>query len=288
MRIIIFTDTDLDGSGSALFIKWLYGSKCDDITIIPATELTIVGEILSRSDIDRYDKVFVLDLCLNAEQIQKVDRENLVLFDHHAPHVKLKELYRKGKAIIEDHTSCVGLLRKKFASSIKLTPMQEDLINCVDDYDCYALKHRDSLKLNAIHKTYNNPKVEKFIAAFDQGLRSYTVEEKNSIKLFIRKFKEQLANTVHIGKIKDYSTVAIFADFAISEVANYIITKYKADIGIVVNLKTNTVSFRRCSHCNMDLSVIASKVCNGGGTPSVAGGSLTNEFANLIRDFVPC
>jgi len=85
--------------------------------------------------------------------------------------------------------------------------------------------------------------------------------------------------------IKNYKTVAIFADYAISEVANYMVTKHDAQIGIVVNLKTNTVSFRRCMHCDIDLSILAKTFCNGGGSHKLAGGKLTMEFANLIKNF---
>lgn len=289
MNILVFTDTDLDGSGSALFIKWLYSSKLKDFIVVETTESMIVNEFRNRAEtLDHFDKIFVLDLCLTKEQAEFIDRQNLVVVDHHLPHAKNRNAYKEGKAIIEEYSSCSKLLHDKFKTAVNLTPEQEELITYIDDYDCYSLKHKDSLKLNAIYKTYNRPKAEKFIEAFYNGFRPYNVHEKNSIKLFINKFREQLYNTPNFGKIKNYNAVAIFADFSVSEVAHYLITKYKAEIGIVVNLKNNTVSFRRCTHCDMDVSILAETLCDGGGSPAVAGGNLTERFANLIKDFKPC
>ena len=58
--------------------------------------------------------------------------------------------------------------------------------------------------------------------------------EKNSIKLYFKKFKEQLQNAqVFKGKIKDYKIIATFADYAINEVAHFLIKKHNADIGII-------------------------------------------------------
>lgn len=286
MNVLVFTDTDLDGSGSALFIKWLYGPKIKDLVVIETTESMIVNEFNNRKhSLDHYDKIFVLDLCLNETQARAIDRHNVVVFDHHISHAKIKHNYVKGKAVVESYTSCIGLLRDKFKSHIQLTKEQEDLIKYIDDYDCYGLKYTDSLKLNAIHTTYNRPKVDKFLEAYGNGFKPYTVQEKNAIKLFIKKFRDQFNDGVHVGKIKNYKAVAIFADYAISEVANYVITKYDAEIGIVVNLNTKTVSFRRCMQCDVDLSILAKAFCNGGGSHKLAGGSLTMEFANLIKDF---
>lgn len=289
MNILIFTDYDLDGAGSALFIKWLYKSKITDLIIIEATETSIITELKNREHtLDHFDKVFVLDLDLGEEASKLVDRSNFVVIDHHIPHSKKRDSYQNAKAVIQEYGSCMGLMYEKFKGSLELTPAQEELVKYVDDYDSYRLEHKDSLKLNAIYNTYNNPKTHKFIEAFEDGFRPYTVHEKNSIKLFITRFREQLENQVFIGTIKDYTVVSIIADFAISEVANHIISKHNADIGFVVNLNTKTVSFRRCKKCEVDVSILARSLCNGNGSPAAAGGKITEQFADLTKNFMPC
>ena len=287
MNVLVFTDNDLDGAGSALFIKWLYGSKITNFSVLDVTEYNIINEFNSR-DISSYDKVYILDLDLSKEQIPNIDFENVIVFDHHKQHADNKYIYKKAKAIVEPASSCISLLKTKFEGKVKLTAEQEQLIKYIDDYDSYKLHHKDSLKLNAIHKTLNRPKAEQFIESFENGFRPYNVQEKNGIKLFIKKFREQIESQVFTGKIKNYKTVSIISNYAPSEVAHYIISKHKADIGIVVNLDNNTVSFRRCKGCDVDVSIIAKTLCEGGGSAAIAGGKITEQFANLTKNFLPC
>lgn len=288
MKILVFTDSDLDGAGSALFIKWLFKSKLSYLDIVETTETVFHNDFNDKAQtLDSYDKVFILDLDLTETQIKLVDRSNVVVIDHHTPHVSKKVLYQHAKPIIEEFSSCTKLLRQKF-NKIQLTPAQEELIKYIDDYDCYKLEYKDSLKLNAIHHTLNRPKAIKFIEAFEDGFRPYTVYEKNSIKLFVQKFKEQFQNDIFIGTVKDYKVVSIIANYAISEVAHFLINKYEADIGIVVNVDIKTVSFRRSKTSDVDVSILAKAFCNGGGSAAAAGGNLTPDFANLTKNFLPC
>lgn len=287
MRLLVLTDNDLDGAGSALFIKWLYKNKLTTFKVIEVTESTVVNEF-NNLRLDDFDKIFILDIDLNRQQIPHVDDKRVVVFDHHLQHEQDKYVYKSAKAVVESCSSCISLLYSKFKNKIDITPEQLQLIDLIDDYDSYKLEHKDSLKLNAIHKTYNNPKAEKFIDAFYSGFRPYTIQEKNGIKLFIKKFKEQLESQVYVGKIKSYKTVSMIGNYAISEIANYIISKHDAEIGIIVNLDTKTVSFRRNKTSDVDVSIIAKTLCEGGGSPAIAGGKLTENFANLTKNFLPC
>ena len=285
MRILIFTDYDLDGAGSALFIKWLYRDKITELVIVETTESTISNDFKVReSMVNMFDKVFVLDLDLNEGQTNIVDKGNVVVIDHHTQHVYNKHLYKNAKVVIEEFNSCVGLIRDKFGSAANRTDHQEKLIDYIDGYS-YTNKPTESLQLNAVYKTYNNPKTIKFIKAFEGGFRPYSILEKNSIKLHMTKWVEQLSNQVFTGVIKSYKTVSIFANFAVGEVAHYIISKHGADIGVVINLDNKTVSFRRSKTSDVDVSVLSKAFCDGGGSPAAAGGNLTDRFANLTKDF---
>ena len=289
MKLLIFTDNDLDGAGSALFVKWLFRDKLTEFDVIDTTEATFLSDFKQHeSSFNNYDRIFILDLDLSQEQSIFANLNNVIVVDHHIPHLKHAHVYDKAKGIIQQHESCIGLLYEKFGKSVSLTDAQKELIKYVNDYDSYNLKHKDSLKLNAIHKTYNKPKSIKFIEAFEEGTRPYTIQEKNSVKLFIKKLKDQLQGQVFVGKIKNYKTVSIVANYAVSEVANFLINKHGADIGIVVNTDTKTVSLRRSKQSDVDVSVIAKSLCEGGGSPAAAGGNLTQEFGNLTKYFHPC
>ena len=290
MNILVWTDNDLDGTGAALIIKWLYGSKAKTFLINEVSESTISGKFKGAlGTLDHYDKIFILDLDLTPEVIEIVDKSNVVVIDHHTAHVKNKSLYKNAKTVIEEFSSCTGLVCKKFEAALNLSNKQQQLVNIISAYDAYNIHNIDSLKLNAIHRGLNNPKAEKFIDSFRSGFREYTVLEKNSIKLYFKKFKEQIQNAeVFKGKIKNYNVIATFGDYAINEVAHFLINKHNADIGIIVNTKAKTVSFRRHKECDVDVSILAKNLCNGGGYAAAGGGALTNQFANLTKTFLPC
>ena len=67
-----------------------------------------------------------------------------------------------------------------------------------------------------------------------------------------------------------------------------LINKHKADISVIVNTQSKTVSFRRSKSCDADVSILAQKLCNGGGHAAAAGGKLTEQFATLTKQFTPC
>ena len=190
--------------------------------------------------------------------------------------------------IDESYFSVVNLIKDKFKNHLSLSKKQLELIDLINGYDWYK-SNNDSLKLNAVYYNLNTPKTENFISNFYNGFNSYTIEQKNSIKLFFRKFKEQISsNSVFKGKIKDYNVIASFGDYAVGELAHFLLSKYNADISIIVNTKAKTVSFRRSKDCDADVSLLAKKLCDGGGHPGSAGGKLTNKFASLTKQFTPC
>ena len=289
MNIQVWTDTDLHGAGGALLLKWLYKNS-ETFNINDVTESTFTGRFRGALDtLDHYDRIFIVDLDLNEEQVKLVDRENVVVIDGHKNHSKYKDLYSKAKVIIdESYFSVVNLIKDKFKSHLSLTKEQLELIDLINGYDWYK-SNNDSLKLNAVYYNLNTPKTENFISNFYNGFNSYTIEQKNSIKLFFRKFKEQISsNSIFKGKIKDYNVIASFGDYAVGELAHFLLSKYNADISVIVNTKAKTVSFRRSKDCDADVSLLAKKLCDGGGHPGSAGGKLTDRFASLTKQFIPC
>ena len=289
MNIQVWTDTDLHGAGGALLLKWLYKNS-ETFNINDVTESTFTGRFRGALDtLDHYDRIFIVDLDLNEEQVKLVDRDNVVVIDGHKNHSKFKHLYSRSKVIIdESYFSVVNLIKDKFKSHLSLTKEQLDLLDLINGYDWYK-SNNDSLKLNAVYYNLNTPKTENFISNFYNGFNSYTIEQKNSIKLFFRKFKEQISsNSIFKGKIKDYNVIASFGDYAVGELAHFLLSKYNADISVIVNTKAKTVSFRRSKDCDADVSLLAKKLCDGGGHPGSAGGKLTDKFASLTKQFTPC
>ena len=295
MNILVWTDTDLHGAGSALVLKWLY-KDAKTFNINDVSEYTFTGKFKGALQLlDHYDKVFIVDLNLTPEQIKLADRDNVVIIDTHKAHIKNKHLYSKAKPIIQgypDHSyrSTIDLIYDKFGDHLlHLTDEQLLLIEYIGTYDWYNTQYKESLKLNAIYYNLNSPKTEKFISAFSDGFREFTLHEKNAVKLYFKKFKDQIeGGQVFKGVIKDYNVIATFANYAVGDLAHFLIKKYNADIGVVVNTGARTVSFRRSKLSDVDVSILAKNLCQGGGHASKAGGKLTEQFTNLTKQFKPC
>ena len=291
MNIQVWTDTDLYGAGSALVLKWLY-EDAKAFNINDVSEYTFTGKFKGAlQSLDHYDRVYIVDLDLTPEQIKLADRDNVIIIDSHKNHVHNKHLYKKAKTILDyAPNSTIDLIYDKFNEHLShLTDEQLLLIEYIGTYDWYNVRYKESLKLGAIYYNLNSPKTEKFISAFSNGFREFTVHEKNAVKLYFKKFKDQIdGGQVFKGVIKDYNIVATFANYAVGELAHFLIKKYNADIGIIVNSQAKTVSFRRSKQSDVDLSILATKLCEGGGNAKKAGGRLTEQFANLTKTFVPC
>ena len=76
MNILVWTDRDLDGAGSALAIKWLYGSKADTFIVHEVTGITLSGKFKGAlGTLDHYDKIYVLD---RGSIIESGNHENLM------------------------------------------------------------------------------------------------------------------------------------------------------------------------------------------------------------------
>ena len=57
MNILVFTDNDLDGAGSALLLKKLFAGH--EVIIVDTTEWNILNEFKSRwNTLDHFDKIF--------------------------------------------------------------------------------------------------------------------------------------------------------------------------------------------------------------------------------------
>lgn len=289
MHVLIFTDNDLDGAGSALLLNRLFTGH--DVITVETTEFSILNEFKNRwNTLDHFDKIFVCDLSLDGEQAEAINRDNVVVVDHHSNHVVHKEKYTKAKTILEDYSSCTKLIADKFGAKLNLNDDLHALIDLIDRYDSWNFdfpKELEPARLNAIHYTYNKPKWEKFNESFKDGLHEYTPHEKGAIKLFFKNFVENLENPRFTGKVKDYSIMSTFVQSNINEVAAYLLNKYEVDIVILVNLDRKVVSFRKAKGCKADLSVLAENLCEGGGSHNLAGGKLTEKFMNFTKSFQP-
>jgi len=289
MSILIITDNDLDGACSALLMKHVLKSYDGQVEIIEVTEGNVQSKMRYYYDRShQYKKIFILDLYIPDNLVNIVDISKTTIIDHHESHLMVRDRYKQCKVVIENESSTALMIYKLFKPRLEDKKELVRLIEVVNDYDSYELKTKDSLKLNAIYSSYNMPRVDTFISSFYEGMREFTPQELNAIKIYFNKFNEQIQKPLYKGMIKDYSIIGVFADFAINEVAHYFLKKTNYDICIVVNLSSQHVSFRKNKTCPAKLNLLAAALCNGGGHEYAAGGKINDKFLQFTNTLQIC
>ena len=286
MKIFVWSDGDLDGVGSLLALKWLY--EREGMIVDSQHTHNGVGLITTLADwLDNhyaeYDRIFICDLSLDEDEIRVVDREKVVVIDHHKSHEDIKHLYTKAKAIVEEAPSTTSMIREKFKLDRKLDGAEKAFLDRVNDYDSYQLIYPESIKLNILLK---KQKWDLFVKNFENGLRAFTAEEQQVIGVFFKSLKHQLDTTDYFrGTIKGYDCVACYFERYSSEMAHIVLNRSGADVCFCINLRYASVSLRKKRGCPIKLNVIAENFCNGGGHEYSAAGKLTDKFAALTKDF---
>jgi nanoRNase/pAp phosphatase (c-di-AMP/oligoRNAs hydrolase) len=245
---------------------------------------------LSNNNVEDYDKIYILDLDVNQNK-DIIDRHNFVIIDHHDSHEQNGK-YEKARAIVKgNYKSAAELIYKAFKKidpNINMTDAQKKLILYASDYDSYTLQLPESTKLNIVfNKTSNN--FDSFIKSFETGYHGLTLQQENMVKIYnseVEHLKE--ISNIFTGKFniqsKERKIFAIFADNYINEMADFLLNEYKADISIVVNTKNDRVSFRRNKELeDIDLTILAGKLCEGGGHKYAAGGKITDDFMTFAK-----
>jgi nanoRNase/pAp phosphatase (c-di-AMP/oligoRNAs hydrolase) len=292
---ICWTHYDLDGISSYLVLKWFHPKEVIELRTSQSKNFCKDWKAwINTVDISKYEKIYILDLDVY-ECIELIDKENVLIIDHHETHFKEIEKYKKATALIKIYSSAAKLCYKIFSKlypDIQLTDAQKKLIVLADDYDSYALQLEDSKKLNDLF--WNTQKAqEEFIKWFINGFNGFNHQHITIIKQYenrLHNIKESLK--VYSANIKIQNKIrkvcAAFSTTAINDVADILKKEYGADLAIVVNTKSKSVSFRIKDHTSdLDVSVFAEKIADGGGHKYAAGGKITESFMEFTKILKP-
>lgn len=294
----VFTDCDLDGAMSYLIYTW-FTKTHPTVSICRVNDLeNTVDTWLQKHQFSDFDKVFFFDLdtTISDSLVNKIDHENVHIYDHHLTHARNVDKYKLANINVREFTSCSRLLyrlRDHFTEQETLDEYQKVLLLMVDDYDCYELQIPNSYELNCLFWNYTGNRLEKFNEDFQSGFRGFTTPQQNIINFHFKKLNN-IKNSLQIFTatlpVKDtqYKFVSTFADACINEVADHIINTYSADVGLVVNTRTKKISFRKDKNCDLDLSKLSKTMCDeAGGHEFAAGGILCEKFMNITKIFTP-
>ena len=297
-KIAVFTDCDLDGLGSMQVFRWFTGKLDAQHEICSQSNFRKTFTKWSvRNNPKKFDKIFIMDLDVSQSNLDLVDHENFVIIDHHDTHISNKGKYLKATTILQDYTSCCKLLYRIFSkkyTDVKLSDEQKKLVLLVDDYDSYKLQLKDSYNLNVIVWNYVGDRAEQFTRDFGSGFNGFTKSHMNMIHLNNRKVNRIISELeIYKGKIpisgSEYKIHATIADKSLNEVAHHVINNHDCDICMVMNLRTQRVSFRKNKERvpELDLGKLAQAIAEGGGHRDSSGGKMTDQIMTLTKMLQP-
>jgi len=288
---ICWAHWDLDGIVSYIVLKWFHPNETIELKTSRAGEFEKDWNNWSNTvDISKYETIYVLDLDVS-EHAKLVDHKNVTIIDHHKSHVNE---YKKATALVKVYTSAAKLIYKimtKLHPEIEITDAQKKLVIYTDDYDCYKLDFPESKDLNDLF-FHTQKATEMFLQWFSNGFHGFNHAQLTIIKQYknlvdsIKKNLSVYANKIKIQGKERYICAA-FASDGINDIADTLKDEYGAEIAIVVNIKNNSVSYRKWDEeSDLDLSKLAEALSEGGGHKYAAGGKITEkfmEFTKLLR-----
>lgn len=296
-KIAVFTDCDLDGLGSMAVFNWFTGYTVDHQICSQSNFRKTFTKWSQKNRPEKFDRIYILDLDVSQSNMDLVDKKNFTIIDHHDTHVANKNRYVNAKTVLQDYTSCCKLLYvllcKKYPD-VKLSDEQKLLVLLVDDYDSYELKLKDSYSLNVIVWNYVGDRAEQFKRDFGSGFHGFNQTHKNMIHINHRAVTRIIGDLeIYRGILPvsgtEYKIYATVADKSLNEVAHHVINKYDCDICMVMNLRTQRVSFRKNKTRvpDVDLGKLAQNIAEGGGHIHSSGGKITEDVLTITKMLEP-
>lgn len=292
-KIAVWSDVDLDGAMCQLLFAWMHGEANIERYICNVARLREeLLKWLNTHKFSDYQQVIFADLDTSTIA-DLIDLDNVTIYDHHESHEKQAAAYAKAKAHVYECKSAAEVIyrenKETFAFNIT-SPERIKLVLMVSDYDSYTLQLKDSKNLSIVFWTYTGNRVEQFCKEFYEGFKGFNGMQQNAIAFYKNKLKEITDNLqLFEGAIKEYKLLSCFCNTAHNDVAEHVLNKYNASIVLLVNPKTQTVSFRKNKDCKINLATLADAICGdgAGGHESAAGGKITEKFLTFTKTLKP-
>ena len=288
---LVITHTDIDGAVSYSILCW-YKQIRLPVKPISQAEFATFWKTSILPNIAKFDKIYIFDLNVG-DCIEQYDYSNVTIVDHHQESIQASHKIKQAKIFCQDCSSTSLLLYKTLKEIKKnefITSRQKLILLAADDYESYAFSLPFTRDLNWLFWSYQGDRVSKFYEDFKHGFTAFTEQQKNLIAFYRKRLSNVLGDlklfsgTIDSNK-KQYKVISTFADFGINDVADHILKTVNTDIVIVVNLRSERVSFRKNKNCDVKLNRLAKILSAGGGHEDAAGGILNDTFINFSKSF---
>lgn len=296
MRIFIFSHiADVDGVTPIILSKLAFENIDYKLIDNPIDEIFL--DYINNNDFSIYDYIFMTDLCISEDTINKLSddfKKKFLIFDHHISNIKMNK-YQFIKVVVEQNNkdeSATSIyydyLVKNFKNELLIKESTKQLVDFVRICDTYtfdkenkeeAIYIADFLSMVGINEyveyfynfIFNN---NKFY--FEEKLKYlFEVEEKRK-KLYIEEKSKQVISCY----IKPFNVGIVFAENYRSSLGNKLAKMYddKYDFIVIINM-SRSVSLRGIK--DIDLNAFAN-IYGGKGHKKAAGFSLPEGLKEKV------
>lgn len=212
MKVLLFTHSeDIDGACCAILVKQVF-SDCE---VIPTKTFEVnknVGEAISSGLIEKFDKVFVTDICIKEPLLKFIDnnptlKSKITVLDHHKSEIEEGNDKYNFVTIISEQNG-----RKESGTSLfyqyllrnyglKTTPIIDELVEWTRQYDVYdwVKEHNENArKLHILFEMLGYDKYFELICAklnIDSKIE-FNDYEKEVIATYFQEFNKDMNNIV--------------------------------------------------------------------------------------------
>jgi len=240
-----------------------------------------IDHILAEINTAEYERILITDMSPSRRAFERLQGEiEIIVIDHHESSTWLKEITET----VHDISRCATMLTYEWLADMgKDVSSYRDLVECVNDFDMWHLKRKDSLQMNMLFMKLG---VERYMDRFVR--RPYNGFNEDEM-LIVDLETERRDKYIHAASksgfaMKDVNGLDFFTVFAeeySSELGNHIIKDLEMDYVIIINMQRKKVSLR--SRPAVDVRKLA-ELNGGGGHKNAAGFSFTFDFC--VMDFL--
>jgi len=240
-----------------------------------------IDDILLNVDTTAYAEILITDMSPSQKAFQQVMGDiQIIVIDHHESSKWLVGMTETS----HDIKKCATLLTYEWLkqSGYDVSAYKE-LVECVNDFDMWQLKRKDSLQMNMLFMKLG---VERYLERFSRRpFTGFTDDEQLIVDLETERRDKYIHAAAKSGfALKDPDDLDVFVVFAeeySSELGNYIIKELEMDYVVIINMQRKKVSLR--SRQEVDIRLLAEQN-GGGGHKNAAGFSFDFDFG--IMDFL--
>lgn len=299
MKIKLFTDTDLDGLGTAIVAKLAFGDAVEVSHCSYRNLNQRVEQFLQNND-HKSVKLYITDLAVNEQVEKKLDQRyknggHVQVIDHHVTALHFNE-YPWGKIVVEyengKKTCATSLLFDHLVENNQLEETQalKEFVDLVRQYDTWEWDENDNILAKHLNDLFFMFGREQFEDDLLKRLKEHPnqfeltdmesmlmdVEEKKIERYIYAKNKQIVQRFV--GK---YCIGIVHAEQYLSELGNALNKKNPhLDMIVLVNVGTKKVGFRTI-HDEVNVALFA-KEFGGGGHPKASGCDLSEDAFKLF------